>query len=344
MIKTKHQLRKTAARTTGPADSKLPFIEHVYELRRRLFYVAVSVLVFSVVGYLIQKSLIGTLLKPAEGQQFIYTSPGGGINFIFQISIYFGLTVSVPLLVYQLLRYIEPLIEYKARRLLTRYAIASIFLAALGVVFGYVVGLPAALHFLAHQFTTRQIEALLTIQEYMSFVTIYLLGSALLFQIPLILSFINRIRPLKPSRLIRFERYWILIAFTAAAIITPTPDIFNQMLFAGPIIAVYQIGILLVYLQNRGARKKLEMPTVVPVYHEVVVQPQTVEPASPGPLSAPARAPVKRAAMDFYFRARTKPAYPQTKPQPPRIQQRNPGHQGKIPRRMVWDVLDPYAT
>jgi sec-independent protein translocase protein TatC len=232
-------------------DQKLPVIEHIYELRRRLFYVAISVSVFSVLGYFVQQQLVHFLLKPSKGQQFIYTTPGGGLNFLFQVCIYFGITLSIPILIYQALKYIEPLIHHHTKRTIAKFGAWSWVLALAGAAFGYYVGLPVALNFLAHQFTTSQIKPLLTIQEYLSFVTIYLMGSALLFQIPLILLFINRIRPLPPKKLLGFERYFIAIAFVAGAIMTPTPDVFNQLLFAGPIIAVYQISILIIFFKNR---------------------------------------------------------------------------------------------
>lgn len=243
--------KRQPSRSLKTQPKVLPFVEHLHELRRRLFIVAVSVIGFSVVGYLIQDYLIRILLLPAKNQQFIYTSPGGGINFIFQISIYFGVALSVPIIVSQILSFVEPIIKYSSKRFLIRSGLFSVVLAAAGTAFGYFIGLPAALHFLSRQFTTSQIEALLTIQEYMSFVTIYLVGSALLFQIPLIMVFTNRIKPLKPRGLLKMERYVIVLAFIAAAVITPTPDIFNQLLIAGPIIAIYQFGILLVWLQNK---------------------------------------------------------------------------------------------
>lgn len=243
--------RNQRSRVTKTSPKVLPFVEHIHELRRRLFIIAASVIGFSVAGYFIHKQLIQILLKPASAQEFIYTSPGGGINFVFQICIYFGIAASVPVIVYQLLGFIEPVIKYSSKKFLVRSGLFSIVLAATGTAFGYFVGLPSALHFLTNEFKFDQIEALLTIQEYMSFVMIYLVGSALLFQIPLIMTFINRIKPLKPSGLFKNERFVIVGAFIAAALITPTPDIFNQTLIAGPIIAIYQLGIILVWLQNR---------------------------------------------------------------------------------------------
>lgn len=263
MSKRKKQ-RRTEQTPRHNADQKLPFIEHLYELRRRLFYVALSVIVFSALGYFVQQQLVGWLLRPSKGQQFIYTTPAGGLNFLFQVCIYFGLTLSIPVMIYQILRYMEPLLRHHHHRSMLRFGMGSWLLAIVGAVFGYYVGLPVALHFLSHQFTTAQIKPLLTIQEYMSFVTLYLMGSALLFQIPLILAFINRIRPMPPRKLLGFERYYVALAFIAAAIMTPTPDMFNQLLFVGPILAAYQVGIVCVYLQNRRRGHSQAQHTAAP--------------------------------------------------------------------------------
>jgi sec-independent protein translocase protein TatC len=254
--KTKKKLNQlTKARHSNQLDYKLPFIAHLYELRKRLFYVVASVLFFATLGYFIQESLVKFLLAPAKNQQFIYTSPGGGLNFLFQVCLYFGMILSVPVLIYQFLCFIQPLIYGQTRQIIIRYSVISTFLAMAGASFGYFLGLPIAISFLARQFTTVQIKPLLTINEYMSFVLIYLIGCALLFQLPLIIMFINRITPLKPSKLVGFERYLILIAFIAAAIMTPTPDVFNQLLFAGPIIVIYQLSIVLVYIKNRRPKR-----------------------------------------------------------------------------------------
>jgi sec-independent protein translocase protein TatC len=214
-------------------------------------YIAASVLLFSVLAYFVQQQIVAFLLRPSHGQQFIYTSPAGGINFLFSICMYVGIALSIPVIVYQVLCFLTPLIRTGTRRLLVRYSLFSTGLAAAGLAFGYFVGLPAALHFLGNQFTTKQIHALFTLQEYMSFLMIYLIGSALLFQLPLILLFINRIKPLSPPTLLGAERYVIVAAFVIAMIMTPTPDVFNQSLIAVPIILMYNLSVLLVWKSAR---------------------------------------------------------------------------------------------
>ncbi|HJP96843.1 MAG TPA: twin-arginine translocase subunit TatC [Candidatus Saccharimonadales bacterium] len=242
--------------TTNPllkSAQKQPFLEHVHELRRRLFYVAISVTVFSCAAYGVEHTIVNWLLKPAEHQKFIYTSPGGGLDFLFRVCLYVGIACSIPVIVYQILRYMEPLLRFNTRRVVAWGSIASGILAAIGMTFGYFIGLPAALHFLLNQFVTAQIQPLLTIQSYMSFVTVYMLGSALLLQVPLILLIINRIKPLKPKKLLSFsvQRWVIVVSIVGGALMNPNPNPVALFLVSSPMIVSYQAGVFMIWLINR---------------------------------------------------------------------------------------------
>jgi len=243
---------KTAAKAKIARPDKLPLIEHIYELRRRLVYVAVCVAVGSAVAYGLEQKLIAVLLRPSHGQHFIYTSPLGGMNFLFGVCLDLGLVVATPVIIYQLLAFLQPLMKDTTRRFLLLASSAAGFVAICGVAFGYFIGLPSALNFLLHQFTSVQVRPLITIQAYMQFVALYLFGSALMFQLPLILLCINRIKPLKPSGLLKYERHLIAGAFIVAFIMNPTPNIIDQLLVVLPIIVTYQFGIAVIWLINRG--------------------------------------------------------------------------------------------
>jgi sec-independent protein translocase protein TatC len=254
---------KTPPTTQRPAKAslangeKLPLIEHLHELKRRLFYVAACVAVGAAVAYGLERKLIDILLRPSHGQDFIYTSPMGGMNFLFGVCLDIGLVVATPVIIYQLLAFVQPIMRNTSRKFLLFASGATGTVAVLGVFFGYFIGLPQALHFLLHQFVTVQVKPLITIQSYMQFVALYLLGSALMFQLPLILLFINRIKPLKPKKLFSYERHLVVAAFIIAFIMNPTPNIIDQLLVVLPIIVTYQLGIGLVWLANRGQRPDL---------------------------------------------------------------------------------------
>jgi sec-independent protein translocase protein TatC len=258
MRKTKNKPATRHARNQPlkqSAPEKIPFIAHLYELRKRLFYIGLSVGVFGAAAIAIQEQLTDALLKPANGQQFIYTTPGGGFDFVFKLCLYTGIAGSIPVIVYQLIRYLQPLVNHQTARFVMISSVWSSALALLGIAFGYFVGLPAAMHFLLKGFSSEQIQALISIQSYMSFVLVYLLGSALLFQLPLVLLVINKLKPLKPSTLFKQQRWVILGAFIAGAVISPTPDIRNQAMLSGPIILMYELSIVLIWAINRKNRK-----------------------------------------------------------------------------------------
>jgi sec-independent protein translocase protein TatC len=149
---------------------------------------------------------------------------------------------------------VQPLIgRHSTRFILTASAISGL-LGVVGMLFGYFLGLPSALHFLLNQFHTDNISALITIQSYLSFVMLYLFGSSLMFQVPLVIYLINRIKPIQPRKLFKYERWVIVISLVMAALINPSPHPYDLAIIAVPMIASYQVGILLVWMVNRRTR------------------------------------------------------------------------------------------
>jgi sec-independent protein translocase protein TatC len=238
---------------TGRPEHK-PFIEHLRELRTRLVFVCLAIIAGASAAYPLRQTIIDFLVAPAGEQQFIFTSPTGGFDFVFKVCIAAGVVASIPVIIFNLLRYLQPLFPKASLKTATLGMLFSVFLAFVGMTFAYTVGLPAALNFLLQTFLTGPVEALITIQAYMSFVVIYMLGAALIFQIPLVLLFINRIKPLRPSKLFKQQRWVILISFIIAVIITPTPDVASLLILAIPMIIMYQLGIVLIMIANRRGR------------------------------------------------------------------------------------------
>lgn len=261
MRKTKNSAAQRVSqrrfRSSTASPEKAPFIVHIRELRKRLFYVAIAVGGGAALAYAVQAQLTTWLLQPAGNQQFIYTTPGGGFDFQFKLCVYAGLALGIPVIVYQLGRYLQPLIRQESTRFIRSLMLSSCLLAFVGISFGYFVGLPAAMHFLLQSFSSERISALITIQSYMSFVVAYLLGSALLFQLPLIMILINRLKPLQPRKLFFHQQWFLLGAFVAGAMVSPTPDIRNQLVLTGPIILTYELSIVLIwFIQKRQRRPR----------------------------------------------------------------------------------------
>ncbi len=246
-----------------------PFIEHVHELRQRMFVVALAIVAGSGLGYALSDTLI-TLLREPLNQTLFYTNPTGAFSFVFRLSFTFGIIVAMPVILYQLMRFLGPVIRNVTYRYIITMMTASLLLAGVGIVGAYYIGLPSALQFLTG-FHSTEIQSLITADEYFNFVLTYLSGSALLFQLPLIMLVINRIKPLKPRKLLSFERYVIAGSFIIGALLTPTPDPFNQALMSVPIIITYQIGVGLVWVANRRRKPAAVAYPVMPEIPEEIL-------------------------------------------------------------------------
>lgn len=232
------------------AAKRQPFLAHIQELRGRVAWCVVALLIGTTIGYLVKDELLALLIAPL-GQTIYYTSPGGGFSLFIQLCLSFGIVFSVPVIIFHAIRFVAPIIPGYSLRFLLVTLTASCTLVALGVTFAYFVSLPAALYFL-NEFSNEQVQALITTDTYMSFVTLYLAGFAVLFQLPLVLLVINSVRKLHAKKLLAATKWVILGSFVAAALITPTPDPFNQAIMAGPVILLYLLSILLVILVNRN--------------------------------------------------------------------------------------------
>jgi sec-independent protein translocase protein TatC len=230
-------------------SQQVTFAEHIQELRRRLIWTVLFLVVGAGVGYFIHDSLIALLQQPLHDNLY-YTTPGGAFNFIIKVCTVFGLIVALPMLIYQVFAFFGPLIKLKAKRDFVVYVIASLLLAVGGIAFAYFVSLPAALHFLVSFGDSSNIQSMITANEYFNFVLTYIAGFAVLFQVPLVILLIDKIKPMGPMPLLKATRYVILVSFIVAAIITPTPDPMNQALMAGPIIVLYLCSVAIVGLRS----------------------------------------------------------------------------------------------
>ena len=201
--------------------------EHLRELRRRMFIVALVFLAASALAYYYRDPLLRVLLSPLEGQKLVYLNPAGGFSFIFLVSVYSGLAVSMPVLITQMYKFVSPALPAHVRRHASKIFLASASLLAAGIAFGFYIAIPGALRFL-YSFAETYVTASLTADSYLNFVMAYTLGLGLVFQLPLLLMLVHWVRPLTPGGLFKSERWVIVLSFIAAAFITPTPDPFNQ--------------------------------------------------------------------------------------------------------------------
>lgn len=264
------------------------FGEHVKELRTRLMWVGLVFLVLSSIAYYFREPLIDIVRKPLGDQQLVYLTPAGGFSFIFSVTMYAAMVVTAPFLVYQIYRFVKPALPKRARKYSIQVFSAAVVLMLTGVMFGYFFAVPAALKFLT-TFAGDVVAPNLTAESYLNFFMAYIAGLGILFQLPLLLIFWNWISPLKPGQLLKSQRFVIAGAFVAAALITPTPDAFNQCMVAAPIILVYQLGAITVFTTNKRARRRARRA-------EAIVKSVTSQPTPQQHVTQPAARAVKKPA------------------------------------------------
>ena len=254
------RMTKKPTQSNRPAEitKKLPtFLDHLNELKSRLFWVAMAFIVAAGAAYPFYQQIIHAIVAPLGDQKLYYTTPAGGLSLIIKVCMFAGLIGMLPVLIYHLYRFVSPIMQKKSARSLVIYTFSSVILAALGIAFAYFVSLPASLYFLTG-IEVAEVNPLLTLDAYLSFTSAYIIAGALLFQLPLVMLIINSVSRLTPKKLMSYQRYLIVGAFIVAAIITPTPDAVNQTLLAAPIVIMYQIGIVIIWLKNRRSRPKLD--------------------------------------------------------------------------------------
>ena len=262
MIHHQRKKQNLSIRQNKSAESQKPveltFLEHVYELRNRIFWVVLVLTITSAAAFQFKDLLITAVMAPLHGQKLIYLTPGGGFSFIFTLCLYFGALFTIPFAIYQVYHFLQPIIGRKSRRFVSMVMFVSTVLAASGALFGYYVTIPAALNFLS-TFAGDSVSSSLTADSYLGFVVAYVLGLAALFQLPLLLFMFDHIKPLKPGTLSSTQEYVIIGATILAALITPTPDAFNMALVAIPIVTIYEMGALAVIIRRQHRKRGVRL-------------------------------------------------------------------------------------
>jgi len=230
-------------RPDGSRDVELPLREHLLEFRNRLIKAAASIFLMTALSFTFAKEEVRILTELARDYEIIALKPTEVFIAHLNVAFMTGIALSMPLLVYQLFRFMAPGLTHNEKRAVL-FALPGITLFFLiGVLFCYFVVLPSALDFLL-SFGEPLITSTPTVSEYLSFVTQFLLAVGLAFETPIIVLLLSRLGVATPLRLRRFRKWAYILSFVIAAIITPTPDPVNQIIVAVPIILLYEIGIL----------------------------------------------------------------------------------------------------
>ncbi len=228
-------------------DKKMPFTAHLEELRKCLIISSVAVAVCFFVSFGFKERLFLILMKPLiaalpPGEKMIFTGLPEAFFVYLEVSIITAVMAAMPVILYQMWIFIAPGLYVHERRFLLPLVILSCFFFTLGVLFAYHLVFPFAFKYLI-SFESDVVRPLPAMREYLGLAGALLLAFGLVFELPLVLTMLARVGVVSVGFLKKNRKYALLLAFVAAAIFTPTPDVFNQCLMAGPILILYEVSI-----------------------------------------------------------------------------------------------------
>lgn len=234
----------------------MTLLEHLLELRNRVMWAGLAVIlgmgVFLVprIGF----AAIEFLTEPAVAQNPQFRAqaitPMENIVTYFRVALLGGLSLGMPMIVYQTLRFVTPALTPQEKRWVLPVTIGASLSFLLGMLFAYYIVLPAAYGFL-FTFGSSFADPTPTISSYMDLTTRLILVLGFVFQTPIVIMGLAKFGLVSARRLLGFWRYAIVLAFVVSAIATPTPDPITQTLVAGPIVVLYFAGIGLAWFVRR---------------------------------------------------------------------------------------------
>jgi len=251
------------------SEKKMSLTEHLAELRTCLMVSVIAIGIGFIIAFYFSEDLLKILTDLIITEQkhvFVFLSPAEALWSNFKVALFAGIFIALPVILYQVWRFISPGFHDNERRYGLPFLLISIISFVLGILFCYFVVLRYALDFL-FTYKTANLTPMISIGSYLDFVmkfmlafglifelpivivflTIvmkFMLAFGLIFELPIVIVFLTKLGILTTEFLTRNRKYAILVNFIVAAILTPTPDLFNQLLMAVPLIALYELGII----------------------------------------------------------------------------------------------------
>lgn len=235
-------------------DPKRTLTSHLFELRRRLIIsLAALFLGMGISFFCGQELLFKLLMSPLEklNHDLVLIAVTEGLQIQLKLAFLGGVFLSLPVLLWQGIAFILPALYAGERKVFWPLFISSLILFVLGIVFAYVVVLDLALEFLLLNFNAG-LDSMLSAARYLSFVASFLLPFGFIFEIPVVVLILTKMKVISATQLRKKRRYVILAIFILAAILTP-PDVISQVLLALPMLILYEISIVvsaLVFKEN----------------------------------------------------------------------------------------------
>lgn len=242
-------------------DEKMSFLEHLGELRKRILWSLFAILVGLAVALNFTDRLMKLVRHPFEvaapGQKLVFLSPTEAFWVYMKVALIAGCVLALPFVLYQVWAFVSPGLHPHERRFALPFVLIGSFFFLLGATFAQLVVIPFAMRFLV-SFPGPDLAPMISIGAYVDFVLKFTLGFGVVFELPVALTLAARVGLVTPEFLAKNRKYAILINFILAAVLTPTPDVFNQTLMAAPMILLYELGIISARIFGRRPKPAAE--------------------------------------------------------------------------------------
>ena len=242
--------------------NRMPLMQHLGELRTRIFYAAAAILLCAIGAYFISEPIFGFLTDPYyrsfPDNMLIGTGPAEAFVLKVKVACFSGAIIASPFLFYQLWLFIAPGLYSHERRMVLPFVLMTTLLFFAGVAFSYYVIFPFAFDFFHAQYLSINITPAVRLSEHLSTMISGMLAFGVVFEMPILAFLLGRLGVIDDAMLTRSFRHAIVIIFIISAIVTP-PDVLTQFLMAGPLLLLYALSIVIV----RYTKKKPE-PAATP--------------------------------------------------------------------------------
>ncbi|HEX9199881.1 MAG TPA: twin-arginine translocase subunit TatC [Acidobacteriaceae bacterium] len=237
----------------------MSLMEHLEELRKRIFHSLAYLTGGFIIAYIFHDRLVGYIQKPLVnvGLTMTQTHPTDALNFILKTSAVAGAILASPFILYQVWLFISPGMYANEKKYVTPFMGATVGLFLAGTWFGYRYVLPGAIKVLVMDIG-KNFTHMITIDDYTGFFLAVILGLGICFELPILIFFLALFGIVDAKFLLRQFRYAILAIFLIAAIICPMPDPFSMCLFASPMLVLYFLGVGVAYFVHPNHRKPKE--------------------------------------------------------------------------------------
>lgn len=244
----------------------MPLTAHLEDLRKRIFISLIALMAAFVVAFNYSEEIFSILMFPLrysldfsitdlyvrfvqtdklQTTKLVFLAPAEAFWMNMKVAFVAALVFSLPVIFHQLWKFVSPGLQQNEKKYVVPFVITTTGLFIAGGAFCFIIVLPFALSFLLTYKVGDFLMPMLSVGQYVDFCLKFILAFGAIFELPIILIFLTKIGLVTPQTLKRNRRFAIVLAFVAGAILTPTPDAFNQTLMAVPIILLYELGILL---------------------------------------------------------------------------------------------------